>query len=218
MFAIRHLFAVACLSACSLATVADEPGVAAGADGSAPMADGPAPMLDGMAQPPEGYQLSDEQAISLLDRIAIVAEDLQKSRIFYTDILGFKELYSGDISRPMVLHQMNLPATAKVHFAIFKRGEGQIGESNKEGGMFGLLEIKNVDIPKMIRPDDAPMVIGETMMAVRTSNFWQVYERFKALGVRFLVEPTIAQEGTHFELVVHDPNGIRVHVVQREGR
>ena len=83
--------------------------------------------------------------------------------------------------------------------------------------MVGLLNVENVDIPTMVRPDDAPIVIGEPMLAVRTRDIW-IVEKLKALGVRYLLEPMINNDGAHIELVVHDPSGIRVHVQRRAPR
>ena len=164
-----------------------------------------------------GESLSEEQALSLLSRVAIVTNDLERSRTFYGEILGFEEIFADYTSNPVVNEQMNLPPEAKIYFSIYKKPRGFIGETDLDGAMVGLLQVENVELPTMIRPDDTPMVIGESMLAIRTRDIWAVDKKLKALGVRYLLEPMINNDGAHIELVVHDPNGIRVHIVQREG-
>jgi predicted enzyme related to lactoylglutathione lyase len=52
-------------------------------------------------------------------------------------------------------------------------------------------------------------------MAVRTSDIETVYRRLEQLGARILLEPMKSPDGRQAELVVHDPDGVRIHVVQR---
>ena len=40
-------------------------------------------------------------------------------------------------------------------------------------------------------------------------------KRLQELDAKILLHPMRAHEGTAWELVVHDPDGIRIHVVQR---
>ena len=53
------------------------------------------------------------------------------------------------------------------------------------------------------------------MMAVRTSDIETVYARLQELGAKFLLHPMKSPDGTQTELVVHDPDGVRIHVVER---
>ena len=85
----------------------------------------------------------------------------------------------------------------------------------RDGAMFGLLSITNPAPPVMRRPDAAPLAVGEAMMAVRTTDIATVHARLKELGATLLLEPMRSADGKQTELVVYDPDGIRIHVVQR---
>ena len=84
-----------------------------------------------------------------------------------------------------------------------------------EGAMIGLLRIQDPTLPVMTRPAGADLAVGENMLAVVTTDIETAYARMQAQGVKILLPPTPAPDGSESEMVVHDPDGIRVHVVQR---
>jgi catechol 2,3-dioxygenase-like lactoylglutathione lyase family enzyme len=77
------------------------------------------------------------------------------------------------------------------------------------------LSITDPAPPVLRRPEGHDLAVGEAMLAVRTSDIATVRERLDELGARILLEPMRSADGRQTELVVHDPDGIRIHVVQR---
>lgn len=152
--------------------------------------------------------------VSVLSRTAIVVADLERSKRFYTYALGYEVSFDGDISRPEVLMQLGLGPAQRAWFTVLKSSQ-VIDGIRRDGAMFGLLSITNPAPPVMRRPDGAPLAVGEAMMAVRTTDIATVHARLRELGATILLEPMRSADGKQTELVVHDPDGIRIHVVQR---
>jgi hypothetical protein len=65
------------------------------------------------------------------------------------------------------------------------------------------------------RPSDVNLVSGEAMMAMRATDIDTVYARLQELDAKILLHPMKSPDGIQIELVVHDPDGTRVHVVER---
>jgi hypothetical protein len=52
-------------------------------------------------------------------------------------------------------------------------------------------------------------------MAIVSSDIATIYERAKELGVTVLLPPTLSADESESEMVIYDPDGIRIHVVER---
>lgn len=153
--------------------------------------------------------------VSVLSRIAIVVADVAASRRFYTEGLGYEVLFEGDIGRPIVKQQLGISAEQTAYFVVLTSSH-LIDGIRREGAMIGLLEIGNPAPPEMTRPADTALAIGEGMMAVRTSDIEAVHARLREFGASIVLEPLASPDGTQTELVVRDPDGFRIHVVERE--
>ena len=162
----------------------------------------------------EATETDEQLLVSVLSRMTILVKDVDVSKRFYTYALGYKVLLDKDISRPTVLTLMGLGPEQKVRFAILKSSH-IIEGIRREGAGLGLIQVSNPSPPVMSRPDGAILAIGESMMAVRTSDIETVYQRLQELGARIVIEPITTADGSETELVVHDPDGVRIHVVQR---
>ncbi len=152
--------------------------------------------------------------VSVLSRTAIVVSDLEASKRFYTRALGYEISFDGDITRPEVIEQLQLAAGQRAWFTVLKSSQ-VIEGIRRDGAMIGLLSITNPAPPVMRRPEGHDLAIGEAMLAVRTTDIATVRARLGELGARILLEPLRSADGKQTELVVHDPDGIRIHVVQR---
>jgi hypothetical protein len=53
------------------------------------------------------------------------------------------------------------------------------------------------------------------MMAMRTTGIDTVYALPQELDTKILLHPMKSPGGTQIELVVHDPDGTRIHMVER---
>jgi len=152
--------------------------------------------------------------VSVLSRTAIVVADLEASKRFYSWALGYEVSFDGDITRPEVVAQLQLAPGQRAWFTVL-RSSSVIEGVRRDGAMIGLLSITDPAPPVMRRPAGHDLAIGEAMLAVRTTDIATVRERLGELGARILLEPMRSADGSQTELVVHDPDGIRIHVVQR---
>ena len=146
-------------------------------------------------------------------RVALSVRDLDKSKRFYSDVLGMRPGFDGDISRPAVLEQLQLADTQTVRFAILHSAKA-IGPRDVTGAMIGLMQVSNPAPEHMQRPPGATMATGEGVLAMLTSDIYAVEARLKEVGATVLYGPKKSVDGSEAEVVFYDPDGIRVHVVQ----
>jgi catechol 2,3-dioxygenase-like lactoylglutathione lyase family enzyme len=154
---------------------------------------------------------------SVMSRMTMVVADIEASKKFYAYGLGYEVLSDSVITNPVVKTQMGVAQDRTVRFAILKSSH-MIEGKKREGAQLGLIQVGNPALPVMSRPNKADLASGETMMALRTTNMNLVYARMKEMKVRILLEPMTSPDGTESELVVHDPDGVRIHIVQRPDR
>jgi catechol 2,3-dioxygenase-like lactoylglutathione lyase family enzyme len=161
--------------------------------------------------------LAQKATTSVMSRMTMVVADIEVSKRFYSYGLGYQVQSDNVITNPVVKTQMGLPQDRTVRFAIL-RSDHMIEGKKREGAQLGLIQVGNPALPVMKRPSGADLASGETMMAMRTTDIKLVYERMKEMGVRILLDPIASPDGRETELVVHDPDGVRIHVVQRPDR
>ena len=159
---------------------------------------------------PGGPDLPD----TILLRMALVVGDVDASRRFYHEGLGFEIGFDGPVERPIVNEMLQLDPEQRVYFVVL-RGSDDVKGVELDGAMIGLLHVDNPPLPKMHRPGPGTLATGEGMMALLTSDIAGVYERLQAMGATVLYPPTLSPDGSESELVVYDPDGIRLHIVER---
>jgi catechol 2,3-dioxygenase-like lactoylglutathione lyase family enzyme len=173
--------------------------------------------LASAARPVPAQDKTDPALVSVMSRMTLVVADIEASRRFYAYGLGYEVISDSIITNPVVKTQMGLPQDRTVRFAIL-RSSHVIEGRRREGAQLGLIQVGNPGLPVMRRPAGADLASGEAMMAVRTTHIALVYARMKELRARILLEPMMSADGRETELVVHDPDGVRIHVVQRPDR
>lgn len=166
---------------------------------------------------PQPSLAADGAVSSALLRTAIVVADIAASKRFYVEGLGLTVRYEGDITRPAVAHQLGLAPGQTAWFVVLDTA-ARLGDRDVRSAMIGLLRIDRPAPPRMTRPNGAELAIGESMLAIETTRIDEVERRLRAIGARFVVEPHAAPDGSEIEMVVRDPDGTRVHVVQRVRR
>ena len=159
-------------------------------------------------------QAQEAATISVMSRMTMVVADIERSKKFYCYALGYEVLSDSLISNPIVKTQMGLAQERSVRFAIL-RSSHMIAGKKREGAQLGLIQVGDPPLPIMRRPEGVALASGEAMMAMRTSDIALAHARLKELGARILLEPLVSPDGRETELVVHDPDGVRIHVVQR---
>ena len=154
---------------------------------------------------------------SVMSRMTMVVADMEASKRFYNYGLGYEVISDNVITNPVVKTQMGLAQDCSVRFAIL-RSSHIIEGKKREGAQLGLMQVGNPALPVMTRPNHADLASGETMMAMRTTNIALVYARMKEMKAHIVLEPMSSPDGKETELVVHDPDGVRIHIVQRPDR
>ncbi len=147
-------------------------------------------------------------------RTAIVATDLAASRRFYVEGLGFRVRFDGDITRPAVIEQLGLVPGQTAWFVVLE-GAASLHGRPANGAMIGLLRVEHPAPPVLQRPPGASLAGGEAMLAIETDQFAAIERRLRRLGAPFVVQPVTSADGSEIEMVVRDPSGMRVHVVER---
>ncbi|MGI9225868.1 MAG: VOC family protein [Woeseiaceae bacterium] len=155
----------------------------------------------------------DDTIDSVLLRMALVVDDVEASKDFYSHVLGYTVGFDGDITRPAVIEQLQLAKGQTAHFVVL-RGADSVDGRELNGAMVGLLHIDNPPLPAMQRPGPATLATGEGMMAIVTSDIATVYARAQELDARILLPPMKSADGSESEMVVYDPDGVRIHVVE----
>jgi len=156
---------------------------------------------------------ADEFSTALL-RAALVVNDIDASRDFYHQALGFEPGFDGDITSRWVTDLLQLQEGQTVRFAILEGSDSVAGEPT-HSAMIGLLEIDNPRLPQRPRPEGITVTTGEAVLAMVTSDIERVHARVQELGATVLFGPQQSVSGTESELVFYDLDGIRVHVVER---
>lgn len=149
---------------------------------------------------------------SALVRTAITVSDIEASKRFYSYGLGFRVGFDGDITRAEVLEQLQLQETQTAWFVVLHGAEA-VGGRDTAGAMIGLIKVDNPPLERISRPGPGTLAVGEGILAVVASDMEKVYARMLELGVEILYPPTDSPDGEYAELVVYDPDGLRVHIV-----
>jgi catechol 2,3-dioxygenase-like lactoylglutathione lyase family enzyme len=151
---------------------------------------------------------------SVLLRTAIVTADRAASRRFYVEGLGFRVRFDGDVTRPGVIEQLGLAPGQTAWFLVLEGAQSLHGRP-VTGATVGLLQVEHPAPPALQRPAGAALATGEAMLAIETDQFRTIEQRLRRLGAPFVVEPMNSADGSEIEMVVRDPSGTRVHVVER---
>ena len=152
--------------------------------------------------------------ISVMSRMTIVVKDADVAKRFYTHALGYEVRADRVIDREIVKIQMGLEMDQTIRFVILQSSHEILGK-RREGAGIGLIQVGNPAPPVMTRPGGVDLAAGEAMLAVRTTDIETVYARLLELDAKILLHPMKSPDGTQTELVVHDPDGTRIHVVER---
>lgn len=162
----------------------------------------------------DGKQQAPAVPDSIMLRTALVVSDIEMSKRFYSHALGYEILFDGDITKPEVIEQLQLSEKQTAHFVVL-RGAKSVKGRELGGAMIGLLQVDNPPLPAMRRPENVTMASGEAMLAIVTSDIALVHSRMQDFGVKVLLPPTKYADGKESEMVAYDPDGMRIHVVER---
>ena len=120
-----------------------------------------------------------------IDHVAVVTTDVERAAKFYTDAPGFREVGRLETSHSGTLVFLSLGGTMVELF-----GGGKPKASGDTGG------------------------VGYRHIALLVDDTDAEYERLKALGVEFTMEPATVESGLRIAFFT-DPDGSPIEIMQR---
>jgi catechol 2,3-dioxygenase-like lactoylglutathione lyase family enzyme len=109
---------------------------------------------------------------------------------------------------------LGLQAGQTAHF-VARRGAQELFGEPVQAAMIGLLQVANPSLEAMHRPTGAPLAVGEGMLAIMSNDIDLAHQRMLEQEITVLFPPTKSADGSESEMVVYDPDGVRIHVVER---
>jgi catechol 2,3-dioxygenase-like lactoylglutathione lyase family enzyme len=120
--------------------------------------------------------------VSPIVRTAVFVTDLEKSIEFYTDILGYEEVFfRGDLGEPFINKLLGMPSTSFTRAIIIK-------QAGPGFGMIGLFEVTKPAPPKITKSHDG-CHIGEICMTFYCSDIQEIYEKLARHGSTIIAKP-----------------------------
>jgi catechol 2,3-dioxygenase-like lactoylglutathione lyase family enzyme len=155
-----------------------------------------------------------EELATSFSRTMIVVRDLEASKRFYTYALGFTVQRELELTDATTKAQLGIPLSRRARFAVVVPRARLHGKARTTASV-GLLQLDAPASTPLSRPTNEVLAIGEHVMALRTNDIATVHARLKELAARIAVPPVTSPDGKQIELVVYDPDGVRIHVDQR---
>ncbi|CUP53352.1 MULTISPECIES: VOC family protein [Hungatella] len=128
--------------------------------------------------------------ITGLDHITVNMADREASFQFYEEVLGLEKLYDVDMGDHRLTY-FNLNGCTRLE----------------------LIEYYN-DSPAHPEPSDDKGIYRH--MALTTDEIGRLFDRCTAYGVKVLMEPVWVETLNWTGMLVRDPNGVEIEIVQRE--
>lgn len=150
---------------------------------------------------------------SVVLRVTISTRDIEAARRFYVEGLGYAVRYDGDITTPESRVLLGLKQGERARFVVLDSSQAPPGTSGDGAGV-GLLSVTRRGLAAQRHPHGNALASGEAMLAVKTSNLAAVIGRLQRLGVSILAGPVTGHGGHQIEIVVRDPDGTRIHIVE----
>ena len=148
---------------------------------------------------------------SPLIRAALIVRDLELSRRFYADLLGFTEEYaSGETRSEAFTTLLGQPPGTRCRFQVLK-------QPGPCFGMIGLFELTDPPPAAMPAPG-ASVSSGNVVLVFYATDLDPFIARVESYGGRLLapVVDLASRNRSQRELVACDPDGVRVNLIERD--
>ncbi len=144
--------------------------------------------------------------VRFLSHFGICVSDLERSRRFYRDLLGFRPLSAMQVSDPNSAKLVEIDGL-DLHATFLERDGTRIellyyASPGHEAG----------DVPRPMNR------LGLTHIAVRVDDLAAMLESLERAGVRILEQTRISNPDLESEVVyILDPDGVRIELIQLPG-
>ena len=168
------------------------------ASGAEPPAASPAPAAEKPTQ-------------SILLRAVSVTYDLERSLLFYRDILGQELAEDNALNAERSASWLDVSPQAKIRFVVL-RGKAEYPGGPITGGRIAFIAIDDPAHPRGSgKMQNHRGVHGDMILPHRVANLDGIVRRLHAAGFEFLFEPRVSPSGLSRNCMVYDPNG---HIVE----
>lgn len=160
---------------------------------------------------PVAHATSEKPTQSILLRAVSVTYDLERSLLFYRDILGQEIVEDSPLDAERSATWLNVSPQAKIRFVVL-RGKGEYPGGPITGGRIAFIAIDDpVHSGRSIKEANRRGVHGDMILPHRVANLDGIVARLKAAKFEFLFEPRVSATGLSRNCMVFDPNG---HIVE----
>lgn len=145
-------------------------------------------------------------SITRMHHHTLTVSDMDKSLIFYCDLLGFKLVYDKVRENIPEYDKVMCLSEVKVRVAL-------LNDPTSES-VLALLQFHN---PLPVKRELGTLYVGSTAIAVQTDDIDADYERLRNAGVSFTCEPVqVIRDGKPSARLAYgfDPDGIVVELYQ----
>jgi catechol 2,3-dioxygenase-like lactoylglutathione lyase family enzyme len=144
-------------------------------------------------------------------RAALMVSDLERSREFYTTVLGLTEVYTEGVAQGGNMHALiGMPDTVITRVCILKV------PGKPAYGMVGLFEVKNPS-PPPIQRQTASSNVGELCMVFYCDNLDPVYAQARQRGLTVVAAPVRLRVRGHVkqrEMTLRGPDGEKINLIE----
>lgn len=148
---------------------------------------------------------------SAMVRTAIFVADVQRSRAFYEDVLGLKEVYLDvELTEGNTWKLLGQPEGSGCHAVILKAPGPSMG-------MVGLFELKEDAPPEVAKPAGTRAHVGEGCMVFYCQDLDPVLVALEAGGHDILSPPEPFQVRGYTkqrEMIFRDPDGMMINLIE----
>lgn len=148
---------------------------------------------------------------SILLRAVSVTYDIDRSLLFYRDILGQEVVEDAQLNPERAATWLDVSPQAKVRFVVL-RGKAEYPGGPITGGRIAFIAIDDPAHPRSsAKTTNHRGVHGDMILPHRVANLDGIVRRLKEAGFEFLFEPRVTPTGLSRNCMVYDPNG---HIVE----
>jgi len=153
-------------------------------------------------------------------RAGVTVSDIDESLKLYRDILGLEVLLDRrGMYDPRLPDFSGIQPDQTIRLTILKTKMD--GEEMLNGGYIAFSEICDSEGVR-IDPEDNVVTTGKEpgsiMLQFLVDDVMPVHKQIVALGYEIISAPNKREDGSHSELLVRDPNGIRLWITDRYNR
>lgn len=148
--------------------------------------------------------------ISPMVRTALFVSNLERSRVFYRDLIGLDETwFEGELTDGNAHELLGMPAGSVTRACILKA-------PGPAWGMVGLFEITNPKPPAASRTPES-INQGETCLVFYCADLDPVTDALRAGGHHILCAPVrlrIGEQQKQREMCFRDPDGVLINLIE----